>query len=131
MLKALADENEFVRETAYKAGQRIVTGYAESSITLLLPQLEEGLFDDNWRIRHSSVQLLGDLLYKISGVTGKMTTDSAGEDDNFGTEHSQKIIMNTLGLERRNRVLAGLYMGRSDVALMVRQASLHVWKVSK
>lgn len=34
-----------------------------------------------------------------------------------------------LGLERRNRVLSGLYMGRSDTALMVRQASLHVWKV--
>ncbi|KAH9643416.1 hypothetical protein HF086_016705 [Spodoptera exigua] len=84
ILKALADENEYVRETALKAGQRIVNLYAESAITLLLPELEKGLFDDNWRIRYSSVQLLGDLL-------------------------------------------AGLYMGRSDVALMVRQAALHVW----
>ena len=60
-----------------------------------------------------------------------MTTESAGEDDNFGTESSQQAIMKCLGGERRNRVLAGLYMGRSDTALMVRQAALHVRKVGK
>lgn len=129
ILKALADENEYVRETALRAGQRMVNMYAETAMTLLLPQLERGLFDDNWRIRYSSVQLLGDLLYRISGVTGKMSTETAHEDDNFGTEQSHKAILIALGEERRNRVLAGLYMGRLDTSLMVRQASLHVWKV--
>ena len=42
---------------------------------------------------------------------------------------SSQAIIHSLGSERRNRVLAGLYMGRSDVSLMVRQAALHVWKV--
>ena len=51
------------------------------------------------------------------------------EDENFGTEEARKLLITKLGLERRNNVLAGLYMGRSDVALMVRQISLHVWKV--
>ena len=63
------------------------------------------------------------------GVSGKMSTESASEDDNFGTENSQVAILAVLGRERRDRVLAGLYMGRSDTALLVRQAALHVWKV--
>lgn len=128
ILLALADESEFVRDTALRAGQRIINLYADTAVSVFLPELEKGLFDDNWRIRYSSIQLLGDLLYRISGVTGKMTTEGE-EDDNFGTEHSTKALVQVLGQERRNRVFAGLYMGRSDTALMVRQAALHVWKV--
>ncbi|PSN31349.1 eIF-2-alpha kinase activator GCN1, partial [Blattella germanica] len=70
------------------------------------------------------LKLLGDLLYRISGVSGKMSTETADEDDNFGTEQSHHAIIVALGGGRRNRVLAGLYMGRSDVALMVAARTL-------
>lgn len=43
--------------------------------------------------------------------------------------HWLQAIITALGVDRRNRVLAGLYMGRSDTQLVVRQASLHVWKI--
>ena len=95
---------------------------------LFLPRLSEGLLDNNWRIRLASVQLMGDLLYCLSGVSGKMSTESA-EDDNFGTEEARKALIDSLGLQKRNRVLAGLYLARSDVSILVRQNALHVWKV--
>ncbi|ESN99099.1 hypothetical protein HELRODRAFT_107160 [Helobdella robusta] len=129
ILQALADETEYVRETALKAGQRIVNQYADTAIELLLPEVENGLFDENWRIRYSSVQLMGDLLFRISGVSGKMSTVGVDEDDNFGSETSQKAILAALGPERHNRVFAGLYICRQDSSLSVRQAALHVWKV--
>ena len=185
VVQGLADENEFVRDTALRAGQGVVNRYADTALQLFLPELLEGFTDANWRIRlanqilppipllcptpslcsapphpsalphpipllcpapslcsapphpsapgptpsrYSSIQLLGDLLYCISGLSGKMSTVSE-EDENFGTEEARRLLITKLGLERRNNVLAGLYMGRSDVALMVRQISLHVWKV--
>ncbi|MFS8010638.1 putative phosphoglycerate kinase [Helianthus anomalus] len=36
-----------------------------SSLPLLLPGVKGGIFNDNWRIRQSSVELLGDLLFKV------------------------------------------------------------------
>lgn len=39
--------------------------YLFRSLPLLLPAVEDGIFNDNWRIRQSSVELLGDLLFKV------------------------------------------------------------------
>ena len=129
ILQGLASEVEYVRESAFKAGQQIINQYSTSSLAIFLPELDKGLFDENWRIRFSSVQLLGDLLFKLLGVTGKMSTETEGDDDTFGTEKTSGKLTDLLTVERRDRVLGGLYMGRNDVSLPVRQASLHVWKI--
>ena len=130
LLANLADENEYLRDTALKAGKKIIQLFADTAIALLLPELEQGLLDENWRIRYSSVQLLGDLLFHITGVTGKQSSEGGTGEDNFGTSDGQKMIEKRLGSLCYSRVLAGLYMCRSDVALLVRQSALHVWKLT-
>ena len=85
-----------------------ITGVSGTAVEQGL--LSVGLKCD-FSLRCSSIQLLGDLLYKISGLSGKMSTESE-EDDNFGTEAAHQILLKSLGRERRDRVFAGLYMGR-------------------
>ena len=64
ILDGLADESEGVRNAALAAGHTFVATYAQTSLPLLLPAVEAGIINDNWRIRQSSVELLGDLLFK-------------------------------------------------------------------
>ncbi|CAB4435369.1 unnamed protein product [Rhizophagus irregularis] len=128
ILSGLADESEYVRDASLRAGQMIVANYATKAVDLLLPELERGLFDDNWRIRQSSVQLMGDLLYRITGISGKTDIDGEEEEETGGTEANRKALLQILGKERRDRLLAALYIVRQDVSGIVRQASVHVWK---
>lgn len=128
VLNGLADDTEYVRETALIAGQRIVNMYADSAVKLLLPELEKGLLVENWRIRYSSVKLIGDLLDKISGVTCRAYSDAA-EEDEISDGKSEETIQKTLGVDTRNRVLSGIYICRSDVIQEVKHAALHIWKV--
>ncbi|KAJ3137204.1 translational activator of GCN4 [Physocladia obscura] len=127
ILRGLADETDSVRETSMKAGRVIVRNYATTAVNVLLPELETGLFDENWRIRQSSIQLMGDLLYRIAGVSGKIDVEG-NEDDSIGTEHNKKALISTLGQERYDSVLSALYIVRSDTNGIVRSAALHVWK---
>ncbi len=65
ILDGLADESEGVRDAALQAGRTAVELFAHNSLPLLLPAVETGIIHDNWRIRQSSVELLGDLLFKV------------------------------------------------------------------
>ncbi|GMH32908.1 hypothetical protein BSKO_00742 [Bryopsis sp. KO-2023] len=128
ILDGLADENEGVREAAMAAGKTLVDVYADSSMVLILPAVEEGLSNDNWRIRQSSVELLGNLFYKVAGTSGKIQVDGDSDDEGVAVESYSAAIVHSLGMERRNDVLAKLYMARADVQYSVRSAALHIWK---
>ncbi|KAI9078431.1 hypothetical protein K1719_039650 [Acacia pycnantha] len=128
ILDGLADENESVRDAALGAGHVLVEHYATTSLPLLLPAVEDGIFNDSWRIRQSSVELLGDLLFKVAGTSGKALLEGGSDDEGASTEAHGRAIIEVLGRDKRNEVLAALYMVRADVSLSVRQAALHVWK---
>jgi hypothetical protein len=89
---------------------------------MLLTPLETGLFNTNWRIRQSSVQLLGDLLGRLGGrVEGT-------QDETIIAATQNRNITAALGTQRRERVLASLCMLRSDASSVVRQQAMLVWK---
>jgi len=67
------------------------------------------------------VQLLGDLLYRLTGASGKTQVDDMDDEEGIGTEEGRRAILEALGKEKRDAFLAGLYILRSDVSLPVRQ----------
>lgn len=117
-----------------RAGRMIVNNHATKAIDLLLPELERGLFDQSWRIRLSSIQLVGELLFRISGISAKaeFEEENAGDEEDTtqpsNTEAARKIL-ETLGKDKRDRVLASIYILRQDSAGQVRLFSINVWKV--
>ncbi|ORX50637.1 ARM repeat-containing protein [Piromyces finnis] len=129
ILHGLADDVESVREVSLRAGQMIVQNYSTTAVDLLLPALKRGLFDDNWRIRLSSIQLLGDLLYRIIGISkNNLNSDDIEQLDVYGSETARKVLIFTLGDEGYMQVLASIYIVRSDTSAVVRQCSIHIWK---
>jgi len=124
ILGGLADDVESIRETALRAGRLLVKNFATKAIDLLLPELERGLADDNYRIRLSSVELVGDLLFNLTGISGKVEDEEAEE----GAKEAGQSLLEVLGEEKRNKVLSALYICRCDTSGLVRTASINVWK---
>jgi hypothetical protein len=125
ILAGLADDIESIRETALRAGRLLVKNFSSRAIDLLLPSLENGLADDNYRIRLSSVELVGDLLFNLTGIAGKSDQD---EDIEENAAEAGQSLLEVLGEERRNRVLSAIYICRCDTSGMVKAAAINVWK---
>ena len=88
ILKGLADEADGVREVSMRAGQIIIAQHGNSDTTVVLPSLEDAMFDTDWRIRQMVGQLLGDLLHQLGG--GRLAYSAAdaeaqklGNDPNY------------------------------------------------
>jgi hypothetical protein len=124
ILTGLADDIESIRETALRAGRLLVKNFATRAIDLLLPELERGLADDSYRIRLSSVELVGDLLFNLTGISAKAEEDDVEEN---AAEAGQSLL-DVLGEEKRNRVLSAIYICRCDTSGQVRAAAINVWK---
>ncbi|KAK5169075.1 translational activator of GCN4 [Saxophila tyrrhenica] len=124
ILGGLADDVESIRETALRAGRLLVKNFAARSVDLLLPELERGLADDSYRIRLSSVELVGDLLFNLTGISGKAEEDEV--EENAG--EAGQSLLEVLGEEKRNKVLSALYICRCDTSGLVRSTAIGVWK---
>lgn len=136
ILSGLSDSIESVREVAMRAGQVMVSTLGKNYTLELLPSLCEGMFDDDWHIRHSSVMLLGELLYLIADTKAMgLIGGDGGEDENDddggmggGTSRVALTIRAHIGAKTTDSMLASLYIARSDISTIVRQSALQVWK---
>eukprot|EP01041_Mallomonas_annulata_P003729 gene3729-7411_t len=133
VLMGLSDDNEGVREVAMRGGQVIVNVCGRNHTLELLPSLTSGMFDEDWRIRQSSVSLLGELLYQIGDTRAVGLVDADNEEDDMddrgGTSSRITISIRAhIGEKEADAVFASLYIVRSDTSITVRQIALQVWK---
>ncbi|KAJ2555738.1 translational activator of GCN4 [Coemansia sp. RSA 1933] len=103
IVSGLADDNEQVRGAALRAGRILVVSYSLDAADVILPELLAALTNDQWRIRMSSIELLGEFLYRVAGITGKQAerdreaarelffAAQAGDDDDEGGAVEEEV----------------------------------------
>lgn len=77
--------------------------------------------------QQSSISLTGELLYRVTGISGKVELEE-DEVPSHSLDAARKALLEALGPEKRDRILATLYVVRQDSVAVVRQASIHIWK---
>ena len=130
VLAGLADISEPVRHAALGAGRVFVEEFSHSgpSLDLLLPAIEEALGHENWRIRVSATELLGSMMFRIAGTSGKVRVEGGDDDEGISTEAQGALLTRALGEARHHDLLASVYALRSDPVMAVRNAAVHIWK---
>lgn len=63
---------------------------------------------------------------QVAGTSGKALLEGGSDDEGASTEAHGRAIIEVLGRDKRNEVLAALYMVRTDVSLSVRQVEYHL-----
>ena len=121
LLEGLADDASPVRETCFKGALAIINTYLESAAALLLPPLQRGLADDNYRIRQSSSELLGSLMARLTGGEYMEVVE-------LGEEVPEDSPLATIPIEQQHALLAAVYIARNDTQPGVRSAASAVWK---
>ncbi|KAG8875312.1 translational activator of GCN4 [Tulasnella sp. 331] len=112
ILDGLSDLEEMVRTASMKAGRMVINHYSNKAADLLLPELLTAMFSESARIRLSSVTLIGELLFKLSGISGQVELED--DEDRHGADASRRALADVLGKDRRDRVLAAIYLIRQD-----------------
>lgn len=65
----------------------------------------------------------------ITARTDQLDEEEKEEEAERQTgETSKKALLDVLGKERRDKVLASVYIVRQDASGLVRQLSVHIWK---
>ncbi|CAD7957062.1 unnamed protein product [Amoebophrya sp. A25] len=116
LLKGMEEEYQTVRDVALRAAGGICKQFGATYTALILPPLEEGLFEQDWRIRHGSVLLL---MHVIESVL---------KANRMNTNQVDLMSAEVMPPERRAYVLSSLYIVRSDDNASVRQAATSAWK---
>lgn len=58
---------------------------------------------------------------QVAGTSGKALLEGGSDDEGSSTEAHGRAIIEVLGKDKRDEVLAALYMVRTDVSISVRQ----------
>ena len=133
IMESFQDDAEAVREVSIRAGRVVISVLGLRSSIDISTLLLGGLYKDDYKIRLYSLQLLGELLVLIGDI--KVGFSSFGETDEVEEEVEQlgatrilSRLRERLGKPLLDRILASIYLIRSDFAISVRQHALQIWK---